>query len=332
MIKRLLLKEFESVDNIILEEVNLDKPLKGEVKIKVKASALNRDQLPYISGFSHCENRDGANESLLGYESAGIVIEVGENVDKSWIGKEVAPIGAFDVKKYGTIGEEAIVPADRLIEKPKNISYIDATAIWVPFITAYGIISKGKLKKGETVLISAANSVVGLAAYDIAKSIGATPILTVRSERAAEDLIKLGYKDITISSADNFKDEIMKLTNNQGVGLVFDPIGGEFLSFISTFSKIDGRIVEYGILGGIDTKFPVVDVISKGLTISGYTMGEILRDKEKLKEVTKFILENFENGNFNARVSKVFKLEDYKKAFNELQNGKEIGRIVLDIQ
>ena len=180
------------------------------------ASALNRDQFKYITSGEYGQSDIDYSESLMGYEGAGIVTEVGEGVDKSWIGKEVIPIGAFNVKKYGTLGEEAIVPAERLIEKPKNISFINGTAIWVPFITAYGLISSGNIKKGDTVLITAANSVVGMAAIEIAEKVGAIPIGTVRSEKNREKLRKLGIKNIIISGEKNFKEEIFKLTDGKG--------------------------------------------------------------------------------------------------------------------
>ncbi len=332
MSKHIVLKGFGSIDNLVLEERKKEPIEKGEVRIKVMASALNRDQFKYIISGEYGQSDISYSESLIGYEGAGIVTEVGEGVDKSWIGKEVIPIGAFNVKKYGTLGEEAIVPAERLIEKPKNISFINGTAIWVPFITAYGLISSGNIKKGDTVLITAANSVVGMAAIEIAEKVGAIPIGTVRSEKNREKLRKLGIKNIIISGEKNFKEEIFKLTDGRGVDIVFDSVGGEFLMTASSIAAYGGTIVEYGVMGGLDADFPVADVIGKNLTIKGFTMDSIFRNEKIFEESKKFILDGFEKGEFNARVASVFKLKDYKAAYEELRNSGEIGRIVIEME
>lgn len=249
-------------------------------------------------------------------------------MDKNWIGKEVIPVGAFDVKRYGTLGEEAVVPANILIEKPKNLSFVESTAIWVPFITAYGAIN-GNFKKGDTVLITAASSVVALAAVDIIKKEGGIPIGITRSESKIKELNDLGIEKVAVSSSPNFIEDVLRLTDEKGVDIVFDSIGGNFLETAAKVCAKGGETIEYGVLGGLEAKFPVVEVIGKGLTVRGYTMGEVLRNKEKFDKVTKYILDGLKNEQFKPRIAKIFELDDYKKAFDELVNGQEIGRIVV---
>lgn len=191
----------KGIENLKLDEVALREPGFNEVKVKIKASALNRDQMRLINGNVYAgEGRQAQDRSRLGYEGAGVVTAVGPDVDEQWLGKAVGIIGPYDVTEYGTEGDEALVPADRLVEKSPKLTWAQEAALWVPYLTAYAVIVDGHLAAGEYVLIPAATSMVGQAATQIAKRVGAYPIGLSRSASGVEELHQLGMELATSSS------------------------------------------------------------------------------------------------------------------------------------
>jgi len=171
MTKVIQIEKIGGPENLTLREVSLPEPGHGEVKLRVHAVALNRADVLYMRGV-YAEKPD--LPSRVGYEAAGIVEAVGSGVDRTWIGKRVATIPAFSVNTYGVLGEEAIVPATALGEYPATLSDIEAAAIWMQYLTAYGaLVRLGQLAKGDFVIIPAASSSVGIAAIQIVNAEGA---------------------------------------------------------------------------------------------------------------------------------------------------------------
>lgn len=160
-------------ENLKLEDLPQQQPGKGEVRLKVKASGLNRAE----SMFYHGQYLEAPKlPSRLGYEVAGVVDAVGEGVDKSWIGKPVSTVPGFSMVRYGTLGEEAVVPVECLGEYPANLTPTQAAAIWMQYLTAYGaLVHIGGVKAGDFVSIPAASSSVGLAAIQIARDAARQP-------------------------------------------------------------------------------------------------------------------------------------------------------------
>jgi NADPH:quinone reductase-like Zn-dependent oxidoreductase len=161
------------------EEAEPQHPGKGEVRIRVQASGLNRAESVYMRG-RYFEQPEFP--SRIGYEVAGVVEAVGEGVDAGWIGKPVATVPGFSQNRYGTLGEEAVVPVEVLGEYPANLTPVQAAAIWMQYLTAYGaLVLVGEIKAGDFVSIPAASSSVGLAAIQITRDHGATAIAVTRS-------------------------------------------------------------------------------------------------------------------------------------------------------
>ena len=122
---------------VLRVEDGIQHPGKGEALLQVQAIGLNRADSMFMRG-QFFERT--ALPARLGYEAAGIVKEVGPKVDPSWKGKSVTVIPIFSPNEYGTLGEEIVVPADALAGYPARLSAVEAAAIWVQYLTAYGTI------------------------------------------------------------------------------------------------------------------------------------------------------------------------------------------------
>ena len=159
-----------------LEDAPVMAPKAHEVRIKVEAIGLNRAEVMFREGH-YLE--DPVLPSKLGYEASGTIDAIGEKVTEFQIGDRVSSIPAFSMSEFGVYGESAIVPAAAVAKYPDTLSAIEGTSIWMQYITAFGALFEiAHLKKEQAVLITAASSSVGIAAIQIAKSVGALTIAT----------------------------------------------------------------------------------------------------------------------------------------------------------
>src|ERR1700722_2866050 len=201
-------------ENLKIEDAPSAEPGKGEVRLRVHAAGLNRGESMYFHGM-YIETPQ--LHSRLGDEGAGVVEAVGEGVDKSWIGRNVATFPGYSMNRYGGLGEEAIVPATALGEYPAKLSAVEGAAIWMQYLTAYGaLIPAGGVKSGDFVSIPAASSSVGLAAIQIVKSEGATAIATTRSSNKRDELLALGADHVIATAEEDYVARIKEITGGKG--------------------------------------------------------------------------------------------------------------------
>src|SRR4051812_47293382 len=173
-----------------IEQVDVPPPGKGEVQIAVKALGLNRAESMFRRGLYLESPRFPAR---LGYEAAGTVAAVGPGVEGFQVGEAVSTIPSFSLNTYGLYGELANAPAHAVTHHPASLSWEEAAAVWMQYLTAYGaLIDIAGLRSGETILIPAASSSVGLAAIQIARSVGAIPVALTRGASKRDDLAKAG--------------------------------------------------------------------------------------------------------------------------------------------
>jgi len=118
-----------------IEDVPSRQPSKGEACLSVQAIGLNRAESMFMHGYYLEPPQLPAS---LGYEASGIVTAIGANVDFSWLNKNVSTIPAFSMNQYGVLGNEVIVPAHALAEYPSNLTPVEATSIWMQYLTPYG--------------------------------------------------------------------------------------------------------------------------------------------------------------------------------------------------
>ncbi|MEO8327989.1 MAG: zinc-dependent alcohol dehydrogenase family protein, partial [Nitrospirota bacterium] len=210
-----------------LEDLPLAEPGKGEIRMKVEAIGLNRAEIMLRKG-QYLETPQ--LPSRLGYEAAGVIDAVGQDVTGLRIGDRVSTIPSFPMSQYGVYGESAIVPAYAAAPYPDKLSPIEGAAIWMQYMTAFGaLIEYGGLKKNDSVLITAGSSSVGLAAIQIVKAAGGVAIATTRGADKKAFLLVAGADHVIVTDEENLVEKVMALTSEKGVRLVFDPVAGPLL-------------------------------------------------------------------------------------------------------
>ena len=201
-------------DVLQIDSIDVPLPGPGEVRINVKALGLNRAESMFRSG-QYLE--EPTLPSKLGYEAAGTVESVGPNVEGLKPGDAVSTVPAFSQGQYGVYGDVAVVPAVAIAKHPASLTWTEAAAIWMQYLTAYGaLIDIANLTSDDFVLIPAASSSVGIAAVQIANLVGATPIALTRKGDKREALTQLGTPHVIATEEQDLVTEVHKITRGAG--------------------------------------------------------------------------------------------------------------------
>jgi NADPH:quinone reductase-like Zn-dependent oxidoreductase len=316
-------------ETLQFDELPQQQPGGGEARLKVQAIGLNRAESMFYRG-EYLEHAQFP--ARLGYEAAGIVDTVGDGVDRKWIGKSVATVPGFSMTRYGTLGEEVIVPASALANYPSNLTPTQASAIWMQYVTAYGaLVHIGGVQAGDFVSIPAASSSVGLAAIQITREAGATAIAITRTAAKRPELLALGAHHVIVSEAEDYVSRIGEITGGKGVRLTFDPVAGPGVERLATAAARGGIIFEYGLLSGQPAPFPLFQALSNGLNIRGYTLMEITLDPARLKTATTYIYDRLADGRFVPKIAKTFPFAQTVDAYRYLESNQQVGKVVITV-
>lgn len=312
-----------------IDEVDVSAPKAGEVQIRVKALGINRAEIMYRTGQYVMEPRFPA---ILGYEAAGLVEALGPDVAGFNIGDAVSVVPAFSFADYGMYGELVNVPLHALVKHPENLSFEEAAASWMMFVTAYGaLIDIGNLQAGETVLVRAASSSVGLAAIQIANMVGAVPVALTRTSQKRQALLDAGAAHVIATEEQDLINEVMSITEGKGARMAFDPVGGVYAGQIFKVLGMQGIFFQYGALDAEDIPVPVMDVLGKHLTLRGYELFEITGNPEKLEQAKSFVNAGLASGKLHPVIDRTFAFEEIAEAHRHMEANSQVGKIVVTL-
>lgn len=312
-----------------IENVDMPAPGKGEVRFKVKAIGLNRAEALFRAG-QYLELPEFP--SRIGYEAAGIVEAVGSDVKGISPGDSVSVVPYKDMSLHGVYGEEATVDAAYVVKHPANLSFEEAAASWMQYLTAYGaLIEVAKMSKGDTVVITAASSSVGLAAIQLALYQGAIPIALTRTSQKKEALKKAGAHHVIATQEEDIATRIKEVTQNKGARIVFDPVGGKTVLALADGAAYNGILIEYGGLSMEHTPFPLITALRKGLTMRGYTLFELTHRPDELKKGIQFVSEGLANGKLKPIIAKTFPLDQIVESHRYMESNQQFGKIIVTV-
>jgi NADPH:quinone reductase-like Zn-dependent oxidoreductase len=312
-----------------IQEEPIPEPGKGEVRLNVKAIGLNRAEVMFRKG-RYLESP--VLPSKLGYEAAGVVAAVGPDVDKSWLGKKASTVPAFLMTHYGVYGEVAIVPASALAAYPDKLTPEEGTSIWMQYLTAYGaLIAHAQITKRDFVIITAASSSVGIAAIQLVKAEGAISIATTRTSKKKATLVEVGATHVIATQEEDFIARVKEITGDKGARVIFDPIAGKGVELLAQAAAVGGTVFEYGALAPEPTPFPLFTALSKGLSIRGYTLREVLYDPKLRAKAEEYVFDHVKTGNFKPRIDRVFPFAEIVEAHRYMESNEQIGKIVVTV-
>ena len=295
-----------------------------EVLVAVKATAVNRADLAQARG--NYPPPPGAS-NILGLEMAGVIEAVGENVRDWHIGDQVCAL-----LPGGGYAEKAAVPAGMLMPLPEDWRFTLGAAIPEVWFTAYvNLFLEGGLQAGETVLIHAGASGVGTAAIQLAKVSGARVFVTAGSADKLARCRELGAKLAIHYQEHDFVGAAQAATGGDGVDLIIDPVGGDYLDRNVRTLRPFGRLVNIGLLGGIRGEMNMALLLRKRLRIVGSTLrGRPLAEKIA---ITQQFSERFwpllRSGELQPIIDATFPIEQAQEAHAHVAQDKNIGKVIL---
>lgn len=325
--KAVYIKEFGGAENLEIREVeNLSRPKEKQVLVRVKASALNRADILQRKGFYPAPL--GFPERIPGLEFAGEVVEIGENVANFNPNSRV-----FGITTGGAQAEFLLTEEILLAKIPENLSFTQAAAVPEAFITASdAIFTNGNLQTGESLLIHAVGSGVGLAALQLAKAKNIKVFGTSRTADKLEKCAEFGLDEAILTDVKSNFSEIIK-EKIGGVDVILDLVGANFFDENLKSLALKGRLILVGLVAGRKAEFDLGIALSKRLKI----IGTVLRSRstaEKAEATQKFIKEVlplFESGKIVPNIDRVFKFEEIRTAHEYLESNKSFGKIVIEI-
>ncbi len=314
---------------LTFDELELGAPKEGEVRIRVRTLGLNRAECMFRRGVYP---EAAVVPAKIGYEAAGEVEEVGEGVTSLVPGDIVSTIPAFSMNQYGVYGEVAIVPAYAVVKHPSSLSLEEATSIWMQYLTAYGaIVEYGKLAAGDAVIITAASSSVGIAAIQVANSLGAIPIAATRTAAKRDDLLAAGAAHVVVTDEQDLAAEVMRITDGKGARIAFDPVAGPGFEALAAALQEEGILIPYGILSSDPTPYPLESAILKNLTIRAFTLPFLTRDPGRLEVAKAFVLNGIKAGHFKPIIARTFPFDQIVEAHRYMESNQQIGKIVVTL-
>ncbi|HWA31463.1 MAG TPA: zinc-binding alcohol dehydrogenase family protein [Rhizomicrobium sp.] len=300
------------------EDVPDAKVFPGGVLIRVEAIS--------IEGGDTLNRLQGAlvtRPHVVGYQAAGTIIEVGEGVTHLKVGQKVATTNAF-----GSHAELRAVPARVAWPLPPSMDSKIGAVIPVPFGTADDCLFEfGHLKKGQTVLIQAGASGVGVAAIQLAKRAGARVIATASSDDRLEKLKPLGMDHGVNYHKEDVVAAVKKLTDNQGVDVVVDPVGSTLPESMAVLGY-RGRVSLVGQAGRNPTKVDPWTLMEGNRSITGVFLGaEIATDRAH--NMIQRLIDDVGKGELKVVIDKTFPLKDAAAAHEYIESRKAVGRVLL---
>lgn len=292
-----------------------------QVLIEVKAAGLNR--LDVFQREGNYPAPAGVPDDILGLEVAGTVVQCGPDVTDFKTGDQVCAI-----LEGGGYAELVSVREGQCLPIPGGLSFAEAASLPETVFTVWSnIFQRGNLQPGETLLLHGGNSGIGITGIQIAHALGSKVIVTVGSEEKGKTCLDLGADSYINYKTQNFEDELQ----NEGVDVILDMIGGDYLAKNINILKPDGRLVHINAVDRSPTRLDIKKVMTKRLTITGSTLrGREHEFKKQLaKEVQKHVWPLIESKQFKPVIFRTFPFSEASEAHRLLENGTHSGKIVL---
>ncbi len=317
-------------DVLQLDDLPMPDADAGEVIINVAAFGLNRAEIMFRRG----EYPQYAPElpSTIGYEAAGTVAAIGAGVKSVKVGDRVSTIPSFKMGRYWSYGEVARFPEVAVTHYPERLSPVEATAIWMPYVTAYGaLVEYGGIKADDTVIVTAASSSVGVAMLQIIKALGAKAIAVTRTDAKRDFVLAQDPAHVIISSREGIAERTMEFTDGKGAQFAFDPVSGPMVAELVEAIAYQGKIFIYGRLDAAPTEFPVGTGLAKGLTMRGYSLFEVVNYPAVFERAVRHVYDGLEDSTYQPIIDSVFPLEKVADAHRHMASNTQMGKIVVTI-
>ena len=298
----------------------------GAVEIAVKASAVNRADLMQRKGAY--PPPPGASE-ILGLECAGEVTRVGEGVERCKPGDPVCALLAG-----GGYAEKVVVPAGQVLPVPTGLSYVEAASLPEVYATAYlNLYLEGKLQREEKVILHAGGSGVGTAAIQLLAQSDNPCFVTVGNQSKLDSCVKLGAEAGCIRHSGSFLESVQAWSGSNGVDMILDPVGAEYLASNIELLSQNGRLVFIGLMGGARADINLASLLGKRLKLIGSTLRSrsISEKAQVMDALLNWVWPHLEDGRIKPIIEAVMPIEKAQDAHDLVESNDTFGKVVLSV-
>lgn len=262
---------------------------------------------------------------IVGYQAAGEIVAVGEEVTNLKVGQKVVTTGAF-----GSHAELRAVPARTAWPLPPGLDVRIGACVPIPFGTAHECLFEfGRMQKGEVVLVQAGASGVGIAAIQLAARAGASMILaTASSDERLEKLKPYGLTHGINYERDDVVSEVMRLTDKKGADVVVDPVGGSTLQSSILSLAYRGRVSMVGNAGREAMKVDVSTMMGGNRSLSGVFLGAEI-GADRVHNLIQGLIDDVARGELKVVIDRQFKLSEAADAHRFIESRRAVGRVLL---
>ncbi|MEY4677131.1 MAG: Phthiocerol synthesis polyketide synthase type PpsC [Pseudomonadota bacterium] len=301
-------------------------PAAGEVLIKVAYAGVNRPDCLQRSG--RYPPPPGASP-ILGLEASGEVVGLGEGVTRWKLGDWLCGLA-----NGGAYAEYVCIPQGQCLPIPKGLNLLQAAALPENYFTVWtNVFQRGQLKAGETFMVHGGSSGIGLTAIQLAKAFGARVLCTVGNAHKAQACLKVGA-DVAINyNTQDFVDQVLADTEQKGVNIILDMVGGDYMQRNLKALAVDGRLVQIAFLQPSKTEVDWIALMVKRLTFTGSTLRpRSAADKAQMaQELQQQVWPLMEKGQCQPVIHEVFDLAHAAQAHALMESSTHIGKIMLKV-
>ena len=320
--KAIVCNNFGPIQDIEYKEVDQPKLDDDSVIIDVKSVGVNFPDGLLVQGKYQLKPE---TPFIPGMEVAGEIMKTGQHVSNFKIGDRVAALSQLNGYAEQTLVKEASV-----FKIPENMSFDDSCALLCAYGTShYALKQRGKLQKGELLVVLGASGSTGLAAIQIGKIMGAK-VIAVASNEEKQKIAKDNGADISIGY-DNLKEELKTISDGKGVDVIFDPVGGDVFETVARTMARNGRLLVIGFASGTIPKLAVNLALVKEFSVVGvfwgaFTRGEPKEYKENMIELSHW----YENKLIKPLVDEKFPLSEASMVLEKILSRGAKGKIILN--
>lgn len=330
----LIFQEAKNFDSFAIKTVPRPVPGPGEVLVQLKAAALNHRDVWITQGLY----ANIKTPVILGSDGAGVVAEVGEGVDQSWLDKAVIINSCLDwgdnsrvqrrdfrilgMPDDGTQAEFVRVPATNIMLMPAHFSFEAAAAIPLAGLTGYrALFTQGQLSAEDTVLITGVGGGVAALMLQMACAVSATVLVTSGSDEKIARAVAAGARGGANYRDPEWPKQIGALAGEKGVSLIVDSAGGEGFDALTSIVNPGGRMVCFGATLGNPSQLNLRKIFWKQITLQGTTMGS----PADFEQMVHF----FESYEIDPFIDGPYPITQHREAYLRMKEGKQFGKIVL---
>ncbi len=321
--KAVLARTLGPPENLEIADIPVPEPGPGEVRVDLRAAALNFFDTLIIEGKYQVKPELPFSP---GAEFCGVIAALGPGVSGWKIGERVSGYCGYNGAR-----EAVIASAERLARVPEALSDAKAAGLQVTYgTTIHALVDRAQLREGETLVVLGAAGGTGIAAVEIGKALGARVIACASSQEKLEFARRCGADEVVDYSKENLRERLRELTGGKGVDVLYDPVGGDLAEPAVRSMGWEGRYLVIGFAAGEIPRIPLNLLLLKGCDIRGVFWGAYCkRDPKGQAAHMERLMQWAADGTISAHVDRVFPLDETPQALAYIAARKALGKIIV---